>query len=251
MIRAERHEKILIELSRKGTVSATELSGLLGASLATIRRDIAELDTAKSLVRTHGGASLPKRREELPYDAKVMTYLPEKRRIGAAAAAALEDGAMVGLGGGTTVMQMLPALRSKTLKLVTTAINIALDLRATRSVEVTLTGGTLRRRTAEMVGHIAERTLRDINLDVTVIGVDGIDIDRGLTTYDSSEAYVNRVMAEQARELWVVTDHSKFGEVFPASIVGVDRVSRIYTDTDLSDEAAAPFLAKGIDLRRV
>lgn len=251
MIRAERHERILTELARKGTVSATELSGLLGASLATIRRDIAELDHAKSLVRTHGGASLPKRREELPYDAKMMTYLPEKRRIGAAAAGDLEDGTMVGLGGGTTILQMLPVLRNKTIKLVTTAINIALELRDTRSVEVTLTGGTLRRRTAETVGHIAERTLRDINIDVTVIGVDGIDLAKGLTTYDSSEAYVNRVMAEQARELWIVADHSKFGEVFPASIVGLEKVSRVYTDTSLPDEIAASFLKRGIDLRKV
>ncbi|PRY19535.1 DeoR family transcriptional regulator [Aliiruegeria haliotis] len=251
MIRAERHERILAELARKGAVSAQELSGLLGASLATIRRDISELDQNGSLLRTHGGASLPKRREELPYDAKMMSFLPEKRRIGAAAASDLEEGSVVGMGGGTTVLQMLPALRHKTLKLVTTAINIAMDLRDTRSIEVTLTGGVLRRRTAETVGHIAERTLRDLNIDVTVIGVDGLHIDKGLTTYDSSEAYVNRVMAEQAREVWVVADNSKIGEVFPANIIPVENVTRIYTDTDVDDATAQPFLDRGIDLRRV
>lgn len=251
MIRAERHERILAELARKGSVSAQDLSGLLGASLATIRRDISELDRNKALVRTHGGASLPQRREELPYDAKVMTYLPEKRRIAATAAADLVEGAVIGLGGGTTVMQMVPALRHKTLKLVTTAINIALDLRDAANIEVILTGGLLRGRTAETVGHIAERTLRDLNLDVTVMGIDGIDLDRGLTTFDSSEAYVNRVMAEQAREVWFVADHSKFGEVLPARVVGIDKVTRIYTDTDLPDATARQYRARGIDMRLV
>ncbi|WDR01328.1 DeoR family transcriptional regulator [Devosia algicola] len=64
MIRAERHERILAELARLGTISAQDLARLLDASLATIRRDIAELDSSGALKRTHGGASLPKRREE-------------------------------------------------------------------------------------------------------------------------------------------------------------------------------------------
>lgn len=250
MIRAERHERILGELARKGTVSAQELSTLLEASLATIRRDISELAENKALVRTHGGASLPKQREEQPYDAKMMKYLPEKRRIGAAAASDIEENAVIGLGGGTTVLQMLPALRHKTLKLVTTAVNIAMELRDTRSVEVTLTGGVLRRRTAETVGHIAERTLRDLNLDVTVIGIDGIHPEKGFTTYDSSEAYVNRVMGEQAREVWIVADHTKFGEVFPARVLPMSGVTRIYTDTGLADHAARPFEAAGIRVIR-
>ena len=72
MIRAERHERILAELARRGTVGANELALLLDASLATIRRDITALDERRAVKRTHGGASLPQRREELPFDAKVM-----------------------------------------------------------------------------------------------------------------------------------------------------------------------------------
>ena len=251
MIRAERHERILAELARRGTVSAQELSGLLDTSLATIRRDIAELDQRKAVTRTHGGASLPERGVELPFDAKVMTFLPEKRRIGAQVGSMIEAGSMVGLGGGTTVMQILPAIRRMRLKIVTTAVNVALDLRTAEEVEVTLTGGTLRPRTAEMVGHVAERTLRDIHIDVAVIGVDGIDAAAGFTTYDSSEAYVNRVMLEQAREVWIAADHSKFGRILPALICPTTQVRRIITDTGATAAMIAPLLALGVEVLRV
>jgi len=251
MIRAERHERILAELARRGSVSAQDLATLLDASLATVRRDISDLDSRGAVKRTHGGASLPQRREELPFDAKVMAYLPEKRRIGAQAGSMIEAGSMIGLGGGTTVMQILPAIRRMELRLVTTAVNVALGLRDAKDVSVTLTGGTLRRRTAEMVGHIAERTLRDINIDVTIIGTDGIDLRAGLTTYDSSEAYVNRVMLEQAREVWIVADHSKFGQVLPALICPLANVTRIITDTGASDAMIADALSLGVDVLRV
>ncbi|SLN74400.1 DeoR/GlpR family DNA-binding transcription regulator [Roseisalinus antarcticus] len=251
MIRAERHERILSELARRGTVSAQALSAELGASVATIRRDISDLAGRKALIRTHGGASLPSHREELPFDAKLMTNLAEKRRIGAEAGARIEDGTFIACGGGTTVMQMLPSIRRKSLRLVTTAINVALELRETQSVEVTLTGGTLRRRTAETVGHIAERTLRDINIDVAIIGVDGIDALRGLTTFDPNEAYVNRVMLERAHEVWILADHSKFGEVLPAVIAPAITAARVFTDTGTSDAAAAPLQDLGIEVIRV
>ena len=251
MIRAERHERILAELARRGTISAQDLAEMLDTSLATIRRDIAELDATNAVRRTHGGASLPQRREELPFDAKVMTFLPEKRRIGAQVGSMIEPGSMIGLGGGTTVMQILPAIRRLQLKLVTTAVNVALELRDAAEVEVTLTGGTLRRRTAEMVGHIAERTLRDINIDIAVIGVDGIDAVAGFTTFDSSEAYVNRVMLEQAREVWIAADHSKFGQILPALICQTTTARRLITDTGATDVMVAPLQRLGIEVIRV
>lgn len=251
MIRAQRHELILSELARKGTVSAQELAALLKTSLATVRRDIAELDQRNALQRTHGGASLPRSSEELPFDAKLLAYLPEKRRIGAQAGSMIEPGSMIGLGGGTTVMQILPTISRMRLKLVTTAVNVAMELRDAKDIEVVLTGGILRRRTAEVVGHIAETTLRDFNFDVTIIGVDGIDLRGGLTTYDSSEAYVNRVMLEQARETWIVADHSKFDIVRPAIIYPLARVTRLITDTGASDQMIADAESLGVKVYRV
>ena len=251
MIRAERHERILSELARRGTVSAQALSAELGASVATIRRDISELAERNALVRTHGGASLPTKREELPFGAKMKANLAEKRRIGTEAGNMIEDGSFLACGGGTTVMQMLPTLRRKSVRLVTTAINVALELCDTRNVEVILTGGMLRRRTAEMVGHIAERTLNDLNIDVAIMGVDGVHPDRGLTTYDSNEAYVNRVMLDRAREIWILADHSKFGKVLPAVIAPVSTARRIITDTGAPDEQIAPLRDLGIEVIRV
>jgi len=251
MIRAERHERILGELARLGTVSAQGLADLLDASLATIRRDIAELDRRGALKRTHGGASLPQRREEPHFDAKLMSFLSEKRRIGAHVGSMIEEGSTIGLGGGTTVMQLLPAIRRMELKLITTAVNVAQDLRSARNITVTLTGGTLRRRTGEMVGHIAERTLRDVNLDIAVISVDGLDATGGLTTFDLSEAFVNRVMLEQAREVWIIADHSKIGQVLPALIAPLSRASKIITDTGASDADTRQLTALGVEVLRV
>src|SRR5690606_23934253 len=155
MIKAERHDRILAELAKRGAVGVQELAEILDASPATIRRDISELDSKNVLTRTHGGAVLQNGHQELPYDAKVMTFHLAKRRIGAMAASLLTSGLTVGVGGGTTIMNMIAAIKRMQLRVVTTAVNVALELRDADESDVLLTGGMFRSRTAEMVGHVA------------------------------------------------------------------------------------------------
>ena len=127
-------------------------------------------------------------------------------------------------------MQMIASIKRMQLRVLTTAVNVALELRDAEDVVVTLAGGTMRKRTAEVVGFICERTIRDFNLDVAIIGVDGVHPDHGFTTYDSEEAYTNRVLIGQAREVWVLADHSKLGEVRPAVIETIAAADLLITD---------------------
>lgn len=248
MIRAERLEQILAVVSRKGAVGIQELTAALGASPATVRRDLEELHARNLVLRSHGGASLPARPDERAYSAKVTTFLGEKRRIGAAAASLIGAGQTIGCGGGTTVMSMIRALRRTSLRVVTTAINVAAELADNPHVDVTVTGGRLRGRSLELVGHVAERTLHDINLDLAIIGVDGLSLAHGATTHDEAEAYVNRVLVGRARETWSLADHSKFDQVRPASIVPLSQVAKVFTDAEAPPSAIKVMREAGIDI---
>ena len=248
MIKAARHDCILAELARRGAISVQELATMLGTSSATIRRDIVELDAIAALLRTHGGAALRDRHQEVPYDAKIMAYLPEKRRIGAYAATRIRPGTTVGCGGGTTVMQMIASIKRLQLHVVTTAVNVALELRDAPDISVMLTGGLMRARTAETVGHVCERTLRDINLDLAIIGADGVHSELGLTTYDGEEAYTNRVLIDRAHEVWIVADHSKLGQVRPAIIHDIAVASLLITDSSASPEQVNAIRQKGTEV---
>lgn len=246
MFKPERHDRILSEIARRGAASVTELAALLGVSEATIRRDLQELGASGLLRRTHGGASLPEQGDELPYHFKVTAFLPEKRRIGAVAASMVQSGQVVGCTGGTTVAQFVRALRGKDVTVVTNAVNVAADLASSPETEVIVAGGSLRSQSYELVGHVAERTIREFRLDVAVIGVDGLSIEFGLTTYSPAEAAVNRTFIEQAREAWVLADHSKLGKVTPAIIAPIQRLHCLITDGDAPGEFLAALQELGV-----
>ena len=96
--------------------------------------------------------------------------------------------------------------------------------------------------------NVAERTLQDFNLDLAIIGIDGIHPTAGLTTYDTAEAFVNRVMLGRAREVWVLADHSKIGQVRPAIVTGTEKVDVLITDKEAKPDVVAGYRKAGISL---
>src|SRR5512134_348517 len=110
MKRAERLEAILDEISDGGAVDVGGLSERLGASPATIRRDLVLLDRQRLLTRTHGGAVAHGVAYELPLRYKAGHHQEAKRRIAGEAASRVSEGMVIGLTGGTTTTEVARAV---------------------------------------------------------------------------------------------------------------------------------------------
>src|SRR5580698_3598538 len=126
-----RHEYILQRLQETGTVSIDELRTTLGASIATIRRDLEDLESRSLLKRTRGGAVrigplfYEPFRNDSSFQDRVSSFAEEKRRIGLAAAKLVSKGQMVALTGGTTteVVRSLKVLTD--ISIITNTVNVA------------------------------------------------------------------------------------------------------------------------------
>ena len=237
MRQAERLSEILERLSDGGSVAVTDLSRDLGASTATVRRDLRLLEEQHLLARTHGGAVAHGVVYELPLRYKGARNLDQKRRIATVAAATVADGSAIGLTGGTTTTEVARALATRRVTIVTSALNIASELAVRPNLKLVVTGGVARPESYELVGPLAERTLAELNLDVVFVGVDGIDVEGGLSTHHDIEAHTNRVLIDRAQRAVVVADASKIARVAFARICGIDRMHELITDAG-ADPAA-------------
>jgi len=248
MLKEERFERIRSELAKKGIVDGDVLADILGVSRATIRRDLDILEGQGVLRRTHGGAQATDSEDELPFHSKEAAFLREKRAIGIAAADCIPDDAVIGCTGGTTVMAAIRALKGRPITVVTNAINVAMELAPSEKAQVIVTGGTLRTRSYELVGHIADRTLAEFHLDIGLLGVDGIDIERGISTFTVAEAHAAALYVSQAEKVLVVADHSKVGKIAPALIAPLSKISRLVTDPGLPPDVRAALERAGLEV---
>jgi DeoR family transcriptional regulator of aga operon len=235
----ERRQEILAIVQRDGRAMVVELAKRFSTSTITIRKDLEHLQNRGQVQRTHGGALRVRSNQfaDPSLQEKEKQHHREKLRIASAS--------------GSTTTAIARALRDfRELTVITNAVNIAAELAGT-SIDVILTGGTLRKNSFSLVGPQAEDTLREINADILFLGVDGFDTKVGLTTPNVLEARVNRAMSHAARKTVAVCDSSKFGRRSLAVIVKPDRIHEVITDKNVSRPTVQELREAGIEVTLV
>ena len=245
MQRTQRLNAILEEVGVSGRVDVTGLAERLGVSGATVRRDLQSLSRSQLLVRTHGGAVSQAAEDEVPAQVKAVLRQPEKRRIARAAAALVGEGAVVGLTGGSTTLELARVLKERRgLTVVTNSIDVASELAGRPGIRLVMIGGIVR-RSRELVGPAAETMLANYHLDLAFIGVDGLSAE-GCTTYDEMEATTDAAFLAQARRRLVVADSTKIGRVTFARISPLSGLTDLVTDRGAPPEALEPVRQAGV-----
>jgi DeoR family transcriptional regulator of aga operon len=248
--RGDRVSAILAELTATGSVDAGALALRFGVSAATIRRDLANLEDQQLLRRTHGGARSADVSHELPVRYRIGQRREAKLAIARTAVSLLPHGPLVlGLTGGTTTHAVARLLAERyELTVVTNALNIAAEVALRPRLKLVMTGGVARTRSYELVGPIAEQTLAGLNLQVAMVGVDGIGARTGLTTHDEIEAHTNATMIHRANRVLVVADGSKIGRVCLAGICPITEVTTLVTDPTADPTAVEAIRRAGADV---
>lgn len=255
---SSRIKAIVRELQQAGSVTISDLCEHYQASIATVRRDLRQLEEQGLLRRTHGGAVPiePLFYEPFKKDASfvdlVGRHAEEKRRIAQAAAELVEPGNTIALTAGTTTTEVIRCLRYEGgIKVVTNTVNIAMELSKRKDIEVFVTGGHLRGDWFSLVGPTTVDNLRQAFVDIVFIGANGIDPSAGLTCHSADEAAVNRVMVSQAKKRIAVVDRSKFGIITDWQICPIEACALIITDSGATNEMIAPYTERGIEVHRV
>jgi DeoR family transcriptional regulator of aga operon len=240
----KRRKNIMNLLKRQGKVTIQEIIEKFDCSEATARRDLDELKNT-GIIRSLGGAQLEGFSEsrEVPFQEKRQLLWLEKEAIAAKAAHLIQEGDVVGLTGGTTTFLIAKAIKlRKNITVVTNAVNIAMELSEGDEIQVVLTGGVMRRNSFELCGPLAEKTVEGLNIGKMFLGVDGITVAHGITTFSESEAFIAKMLIERSSQTIAVFDHTKVGK---ASLFSIAQLSSLHAciTNQMLDEGFTSHLA--------
>jgi DeoR family transcriptional regulator of aga operon len=246
----DRHQFILDQLQREGRVSVFELCKELKVSSVTIRKDLKLLEKKSLLFRSHGGANaFNPYTADRPVNEKEKLQSSEKADIATVAAQLIEPNDSIIIASGTTVLALAKKIQIKeSLTVVTSALNVAIELNKHPNVEVIQLGGSLRKSSSSVTGPYAESTLNDFFCTKLFLGVDGIDLEMGLTTTNSMEAQLNRHMIRQSQKIIVLTDSTKFGKRGFGRICGLEEIDQVITDSGIPEHYKKDLEALGIEV---
>jgi DeoR family transcriptional regulator of aga operon len=244
--RKQRLNQIVAAIVESNTMEVAALAARFAVSEATIRRDLELLEEQQLVSRTRGGATRHVAFNDLPLGYKTSQDAAEKQRIARAALAFLDGARVIGLTGGTTVWEFAQQLGDRQgLTVVTNALNIATRLVELAGVRVFAAGGEVRSSSQETVGPSAESFLADYHIDVSFVGVDGVDAGAGCTNYDPVGARVNAIMSRRSRATVVLADATKIGRTALAGVCGMGDVDVLVTDMRAPDSAVEAIERQG------
>ncbi len=247
----ERRKIILQEINETGKVYVYDLSKTCNVSEVTIRNDLKQLEKKHLLIRARGGAIKPEGSVGLDYQLseKDKLHSTEKAKIGKQASKLVKEHDTIIIDSGTTTMALARNLENiKEVTVICNALNIISQLAQTKSVNLIVPGGYLRKSSSSLVGPLAEKNLQNLYVDKVFLGVDGFDTRHGIYTPNIEEAHFNEIMIEIAKEVIVICDSSKFFRKSLAFICGVSKIRYVITDNGIPDEDRKRLEDAGIKL---
>jgi DeoR family transcriptional regulator of aga operon len=249
----ERHAEILKKLELIGSVNVNELSKEFNISQVTIRKDLKLLEERKLLYRSHGKA-IPSNPYITEYHVNIKEKLQtkEKTRIATAASSMLQPGDSIIIASGTSLTEFARHITNiDELTVLTASLNTALILSEIPNIDVIQLGGNVRKSSSSVIGPISEKMLEEFTFTKLFLGVDGIDIEYGLTTTNSMEASLNKQMIKAAQKIIILADSSKFGKKGFGRICGLEDIDQIITDTGIDPQTKSNLHKLGIDVTAV
>jgi DeoR family galactitol utilization operon repressor len=232
----KREQQILDSLLEEDFISVADLSRDLLVSEVTIRTDLKNMERQGLLSRVHGGA-IPSVHPHILERQNL--HVKEKQLIAKAAAALVQNGDTIMIEAGTTPAMICRYLSGyRDIHVITNSILAFNAAKNDPFLRVTLCGGEYYSNTESFLGPIAVEAIQRFNVRIAFVGTDGFSAKSGITTSLIEGCEVIKMMREQARQLILVTDSTKYKRIGPVTIMPLAGVDGIITDSQIVPEAA-------------
>lgn len=226
-------------------MSTEDLASRLDSTPITIRRDLAELDSAGKLARVHGGAERAEDHHRFvgkSFERNLSRNPRAKRRIARAAAALCDDGDSIILDGGTTTYAMVPYLRGRNLSILTNSLHIVNAFAGDHETRLLLAGGEVFSKQNVVLSHHDDFGVGTFKASAVFMSAEAI-VEDGLKQSDSLLVHGERRMLELASHVVVLADRSKFERDAPIQVCALDRIDTLVAEGPLPEA-----MTKALDL---
>lgn len=233
----ERFDIIKQLVTNNKKVFVSELSTKLEVTEETIRRDLEKLESEGVVTRTYGGAIL---NAEGSFDGvnfykRATINLEEKQKIAIKARELLKNKNTIAADSSSTVIEALKLIRDwKDVVLLTNSTEV---LREFTQSELTIvsTGGIFNKNSLSLQGSMAKDMIKKYNVDILLISCKGLNKEKGALDSNEVEVEFKKVLVQQASEVALLVDHTKFDRNAFMQLVDFDNIDYIITDRQPDD----------------
>jgi DeoR/GlpR family transcriptional regulator of sugar metabolism len=250
MLAIERRAEIMSIISNEKSVRVNELSEKFEVTEETIRRDLDKLDKEGKIKKTYGGAVLVDLvSDDLSFSDRLTYNMKEKQLIASYANACVDDGETVFIDMSTTALELIKQVDShKKFTVITNSLNALVELSQRKNITLIAIGGSFNESTLSMEGPMTTKFIDHYFVDKTFFSVKAISKERGIMDSKEHLSDIKRHMIENAKEVILLIDSSKFNHYALMNVVDLEKVDKIVTDYRMNQEWEEFFEAKHVEV---
>ena len=250
MIKEERQKQLIELLGKNDIMTVTELAGILGTSMMTIRRDLEYLESKGVIRKVHGGAFLARDEYSQPsFQRRMDEFGCEKNLIGKAAAGMIKEGSIVFFDAGTTTLAVVGHIPGNMqFTAITTGLMTAVALCGKEKAEVVNVGGYVHHTSYSSMSHIAVGMIKNFNADIAFVSTKALVYPQGAYEALLPLIEIKQAMISVSKKVVLLADHSKFENRSLSLSIPLSDIDTIITDEKTSREVLEKIAAVGKEI---
>lgn len=248
MLKRERQEYILHQVSLHNKVMSSALCRQMNVSEDTIRRDLQDLADTGKLIKVHGGALSHAFSHANPSFSDIYSH-PEKMTIAGKAVRLISDGMFVLTSGGTTIIELARCLpESLKATFISGSLPVVLEYSNHPNIDVIQIGDKVSKNSKITIGGEAISRIRDFRADLCLLGVNAIDVEHGITDNDWDVVQVKKAMIESSRKVVCLTIAEKLNSIEPIKVCDTKDIDILITELPPDDASLQLFREAGVEV---
>lgn len=253
MLQTTRKEKIMNLLQENKEYEIDKLCKYFNVSLATIHRDLNELEREGRVKKVHGGVLLNvAEKVESRNIIRLRTNVKLKKKIAVKALEFVESKDCLFLDNSTTCYyfaEVLSNSKFQDIVIVTNSFLIPGLFIENKSIEVVSTGGLLEKEYNCFVGQCAIAAINEFNGNKFFLSSGVISLKGELSDdYCPNLNEVKREMFKRSKEHICLIDSTKFNRIGQSKVFSLSEMDKIITDSNCSRETREEFSKFGKEL---
>jgi DeoR/GlpR family transcriptional regulator of sugar metabolism len=234
MFASKRQQEIYSIIKQKGSAQVANLSKFFHVTKETIRRDLEQMEKQGLIRRTHGGAILNPKEQDVPsFFHREISHLESKQSIAKEAAKLVKHGDIIALDSSDISFLLAKQLAERDIMVITNSIAVTLEFFDKEKVKVITVGGYLNKELSSFNGSITEKAIEGYHVDKYFFSCNGVHLDHGAYENNEMEAQVKHKFMSISDQLILLADHAKFGQKSLTSLIALDKIHALVTDQGL------------------
>lgn len=231
--RLRRMEQYILE---KENVSMEDLCTEFDVSMNTVRMDVATLVKKGSIKKVYGGVCSNRQNSLVPFEERKTKNSATKKSLCKAAAALVEDGDIIFVDSGTTVMYLTDYLdKHNNVTILTNNLNVIMRAVPYNNIQVICLPGILERKTNSFVSAETGKILARYNIRKAFFAATGVNEGGDVTNSSSLEYEIKREAMRNSDQKYLLMDSTKFGRSALLTYSHLSDMDRVLVDEDISD----------------